>query len=82
MKKIKRLLALFSAVLLICMYGGTLVFALIGTPAANDMFLASVAATILVPVLLYGFSLVADLLKQDDSHSPEGTGQDTDSSDQ
>lgn len=74
MKKIKQILALIVVVLLVCMYAATLIFALIDSPAASGLFRASVAATILVPVLLYAFILVARLLKdhnydQKDDHS-------------
>ena len=51
MKKIKQILALIGVVLLVCMYAATLIFALIDSPAASGLFRASVAATILVPVL-------------------------------
>ena len=63
MKKIKQILALAGAVLLVCMYAATLIFALIDSPAASGLFKASVAATILIPVLLYGFIMIARLLK-------------------
>lgn len=63
MKKAKRILALAGAVLLVCMYACTLIFALMGSPASTGLFKASVAATILVPVLLYAYILVARLLK-------------------
>lgn len=74
MKKIKQILALIGVVLLVCMYAATLIFALIDSPAASGLFRASVAATILVPVLLYAFILVARLLRdhnydQKDDHS-------------
>lgn len=62
MNRLKRILALTGAVLLACMYIATLVFALIDSPAASGLFRASVAATILVPVLLYGYILIARLL--------------------
>ena len=68
MKKVKRVLALIGAILLVCMYMCTLIFSLIDSPAAAGLFKASVAATILVPVLLYAYILVARLLKnRDDS---------------
>lgn len=63
MKKAKRILALAGAVLLVCMYVCTLVFALIGSPVSTGLFRASVAATILIPVLLYGYILTARYLK-------------------
>ncbi len=63
MNKLKRILALAGAVLLIGMYAATLVFALMDSPAASDLLKASIAATILIPVLLYAFILVTRLLK-------------------
>ena len=70
MKKAKRILALAGAVLLVCMYACTLIFALMGSPASTGLFKASVAATILVPVLLYAYILVARLLKGSGSDGP------------
>lgn len=63
MKRIKQILALAGVVFLVCMYAATLIFALIDSPAAPGLFKASVAATILIPVLLYAFIMIARLLK-------------------
>lgn len=63
MKKIKRLLALGGALLLLFLYIITLIFALAGSPASPDLFKASVAASVIVPVLLYGYMLTARVLK-------------------
>lgn len=65
MKKTKRILALTGAILLILLYISTLVFALIDSPLANDLLMVSVCATILIPVLLYGFLLFCRLRDQD-----------------
>lgn len=73
MNKIKRILALTGAILLICMYAATLVFALMDSPAATGLLKASIAATILIPVLLYAFILVARLLK-DHNNDQDKTG--------
>ena len=51
MKNIKRILAVIGVILLI------------GSPASDDLLKASIAATILIPVLLYGFILITRLLK-------------------
>ncbi len=59
----KRILALAGAVILAVMYIITLVFALSGSENYWGMLMASVAATIIVPVVLYGYSLVYRLLK-------------------
>lgn len=71
MNKIKRIFALTGAVLLICMYAATLVFSLIDSPASTDFLKASIAATILIPILLYAFILVAKILK-DRNEDPHG----------
>ena len=79
MKKAKRILALIGAILLVCMYACTLIFALTGSPASTGLFRASVAATILIPVLLYAYILVARLLKGSGSDvaSDEDSGTDS-----
>lgn len=67
MKKIKRILAFSGALLLVCLYACTLIFALIDSPASSDLLLASVAATIVIPVLLYGYALIARLYSKNDN---------------
>ncbi len=67
MKKIKRISALIGALLLAVLYLCTLIFALIDSPLAYDLFKASVGATILLPVVLYAMILTAKLLKNKDS---------------
>lgn len=62
MNKVKRILALTGALLLVCLYISTLIFALIGSPVSADLFKASLAATIIIPVLLYGYILTARVL--------------------
>ena len=90
MKKIKRILAFIGAILLVCLYGSTFIFALMDSPASTGFFQASVAATILLPVLLYAYILTARILKgrgsKPDSHPemdpdkvpPEKHGKDSD----
>ena len=53
MKNAKRILALVAAILLFGMYLSTLIFALIGSPHSIDLLWASIACTIVLPVLLY-----------------------------
>ena len=59
----KRVMALIGAVILACMYVATLVFAIIDDPKTMSFFKASVALTILVPVLLYAYQLVFRVTK-------------------
>ena len=65
-EKIKRILAGAGAVLLILMYISTLIFALIGSPNAIKLLWASIASTIVLPVLLYGIQLAFRVTKNED----------------
>ena len=70
----KRILALAGAVILAVMYIITLVFALSGSEDYWGMLMASVAATIIVPVVIYGYTLVYRLLKGKTPDMTEGDG--------
>lgn len=63
MKKLQRILALAGILLLLAMYGSTLVFALSGSDNAAGCFKASLYCTIVVPVILYSHALVYRHLK-------------------
>ena len=65
MKKMKRFLALFGAVLLFALYGSTLFFAFTDRSAAMGMLKASIACTIIIPVLLYAYTLVYKNIRGD-----------------
>lgn len=67
MKKTKRILALVGVILLLAMYGSTMVFAIIDNSDSMMMFKASIAATIIIPVLLWTYTLVFKLVKKDDN---------------
>lgn len=68
-EKIKRILAGAGAVLLILMYISTLIFALIGSPNALKLLWASIASTIVLPVLLYGIQLAFRVTKTEDENN-------------
>lgn len=63
MKKGKRILAGIGALLLFGMYVSTLVFALIDHSATMGLLKASIACTIILPVLLYAYTLVYRIAK-------------------
>lgn len=65
MKKTKRILALIGVVLLVMMYACTLIFALVDHSQTMGLFKASVACTIIIPVLLYAYSLVYRVTRHD-----------------
>ena len=68
--KIKRILAAMGATLLFGMYASTLVFALIDHSATLGLLKASIACTIIFPVLLYAYTLVYRIVK-DNNDIPE-----------
>lgn len=71
MKNIKRTLALVGVILLVLMYASTLIFAFIDSSTSQGLLKASIACTILVPVLLYAYILFYRLSHKDDADSDE-----------
>ena len=63
MNKIKRILALLGVILLVGLYLTTLMLAIFGNPNTMDLFMASVVATVIVPVLFFAYSMIYKLLK-------------------
>lgn len=71
MKKTKRILALAGAIILAGMYISTLIFALLDRSETMGLLKASIACTITLPVLLYGYMLVYRLTRKDEHDSEE-----------
>lgn len=71
MKKTKRILALIGAVFLILLYLSTLILALVDNSHTMGMFKLAIALTILVPVLIYGYTLIYKLTKKDDTSNDQ-----------
>lgn len=61
-EKIKRILALIGVILLIGLYLVTLILAFVDPTASKDWLKAAVSATLVIPVLLYGYILVYRIL--------------------
>lgn len=59
----KRILAIIGVALLVGLYISTLIFSMIGSEIATSLFKASIAMTILIPVLLFAFILIYKVLK-------------------
>lgn len=68
MKKMKRILSLGGAVLLILMYVLTFIFSMIDHPLADALFRASLACSMIIPVLLYAYILVYRLVSKNDEN--------------
>lgn len=71
MKKSKRIMALIGAILLVLLYVSTLIFAFIDSVVSQKLLMAAIAATILLPVLLYIYTLLSRTSHTDDSDSNE-----------
>ena len=65
MKKLKRILALIAAVLLAGMYITTFILGITGNENTKGLLMASIACTVLIPVLFYAMILAARALRRD-----------------
>ncbi len=77
MKKMKRTGAILGVVLLVALYGMTLVFALIDSPWAMDALKISIGFTILIPVLLWVY-LAMFRYMEGRKHENQDTASETD----
>lgn len=56
--KLKRGLALIAVILIVSLYAASLIFALMDSPLAQDLLMASLFCTIVLPAVLYGYGVV------------------------
>lgn len=63
MKKVKRILAIIGIVLLVSLYVITIILALTDDPSTMNAFRASVYCTFLIPVLIWAYTFIYKLLK-------------------
>ncbi|MCD7764043.1 MAG: DUF1418 family protein [Lachnospiraceae bacterium] len=70
MQRIKRIAAMIGVILLVGMYVATLVLALSSNPQAQNLLMASIVCTVVVPVLIYAMELVARVLGPSDKEEP------------
>lgn len=63
MKKVKQILALGGVIFLVALYIITLVLAITDNSGTMNMFFASVVATILIPVLIWAYTLIYRLTR-------------------
>lgn len=71
-KKIKRVIAMVAAILLVSLYVATLVAAIMDNPNTMSYFKAAVTLTIFVPVFIYAYQLVYRVLKMYSDKSKDG----------
>lgn len=64
MKKLKRILALLVVILLVSLYILTFFAALSASPSKNALFMASLYSTAVIPIMIFGYTLVYRILKK------------------
>ncbi|MCD8075857.1 MAG: hypothetical protein LUF27_12665 [Lachnospiraceae bacterium] len=70
MQKLKRIAAMIGVIFLIGMYVVTLILGLTASPATQNMLMASIVCTVVIPVLLYAMMLVARVLGHSEEEPP------------
>lgn len=74
MKRIKRILALIGAVFLAALYIITLLCAVFDNRNSMALFQASVLCTVIIPALIWAYTLIYRLAKGGDDKSEEDAG--------
>lgn len=64
-KRVKQVLAIIGLVIIVGLYATTLILALSKNPNSHGMFLASIFATIMVPLIMYILSWIFKMVKKD-----------------
>ena len=64
MKKVKQILAILGVIILVGLYLSTLVCALSSSENFMNLLMASIYATVIIPVLLWAYSFIYRLLKK------------------
>lgn len=67
MKKARQILAIIGIILLVGMYVATFVCALSANENFMSMLMASIYATIVIPVLIWAITFIYKLIKKDDN---------------
>lgn len=58
MKNTKRVLSILGILILAGLYLASLILAITGSEHTFDLFVASVAATVIIPILLWGYIII------------------------
>lgn len=71
MKKAKQILALIGVVILIGLYVSTLVCALSSSENFMNMLMASIYATVIIPVLIWAYTFIYRLVRRNSDGEKE-----------
>lgn len=74
MKKVKQILAIIGVILLVGLYLSTLILAIFGNSNTMNLFIASIVATVIIPVLIWAYSMIYRLLKNHYSQRKDLSG--------
>ena len=80
MKKIKQIAAIIICVMLVGMYVVSFIAAIMAKPQAHGLFMASVGMTIMVPLLLYGYTIIYKVIHPEKSEYNEEDNESKDES--
>lgn len=71
MKKFRQILAIIGIVILVGMYVATIICALSANENFMSMLMASIYASIVIPVIIWAFTFIYKLIKKDDLDTEE-----------
>ena len=77
MKKIKQIAAVVMCVLLVGMYVASFVAAIFAKPQAHGLFMASVGMTIMIPLLLYAYTIIYRVIHPNNTEYDESDKDDS-----
>ncbi|MCD7745702.1 MAG: hypothetical protein LUI13_10545 [Lachnospiraceae bacterium] len=72
-QKLKRVAAMVGVILLVGMYVTTLILAFSSSPQAQNLLMASIVCTVVIPVLIYAMELVARVLGPSDEEKDDNS---------
>lgn len=65
MKKVKQILAIIGIIVLVGLYVSTIVCALSASDNFMNLLMASIYASVIIPVLIWAYSFIYKLIKKD-----------------
>lgn len=71
MKKVKQILALIGVVVLIGLYVSTIFCAVSSSENFMNLLMASIYATVIIPVLLWAYSFIYKLTRKDEDEKKD-----------
>lgn len=71
MKKTKQVLAIIGIILLVSLYVITLICAITDNTSTMQVFMASVFATVVIPVMIWAYSFIFRLIKKNSQEKEE-----------